>query len=261
MQLIGQAIRHETFGKGIVTNLGNNTLTICFVQGEKKFIYPDAFSKHLTLKNSTMQREIQGILKKREDAKEAAQQTIQEEQERKYLLRNLKISPNAQAVFDIKAEQENELFSTWSVSTGCYLSGYSKGEPRIPDRLKPHSLCLLTKYIDGTSEKERRIIGAFMVREDFLGSLCRNGIIEGHPLYRLKIPPENQPLFWPYAAQEISAQRWGRTKFKYLSNKTMQKILYDMKELPNSAKDAEATEQFYQYFCKINRLQPQLENV
>ncbi|MFR6184595.1 MAG: hypothetical protein ACLUJG_02870 [Lawsonibacter sp.] len=30
MQLIGQAIRHETFGKGIVTGWNRNILTVCF---------------------------------------------------------------------------------------------------------------------------------------------------------------------------------------------------------------------------------------
>lgn len=50
MQLIGQAIRHETFGKGIVTERNRNILTVCFSDGDKQFLYPDAFAKHLTLK-------------------------------------------------------------------------------------------------------------------------------------------------------------------------------------------------------------------
>lgn len=256
MQLIGQAIRHHVFGKGIVTGREKGTLTICFAQGEKKFIYPDAFSKHLTLRNQSMQQEIKDLLKKKDEAKETEQRMIQEEQERRRLLRNLKISPKAQAVFDIKAGQEEELFSTWTVATGCYLSGYSKGEPRIPDRLKPNSLCLLTKCEIGTAEKERRMIGAFMVGEDFLGSLCRTGIVESHPIYRLKLQPENQMLYWPYVAQEPSAQRWGRTAMKYLSNEIVEAMLFDMKNILHSGAEAECAEQFYQYYCKLNRLQP-----
>ena len=43
MQLIGQAIRHETFGKGIVTGWNRNILTVCFPGG--------AFAAHEALKN------------------------------------------------------------------------------------------------------------------------------------------------------------------------------------------------------------------
>ena len=43
MQLIGQSIKHVTFGKGVVTDWNGNVITVCFSAGEKKFIYPDAF--------------------------------------------------------------------------------------------------------------------------------------------------------------------------------------------------------------------------
>lgn len=45
MQLIGQPIKHVTFGKGVVTDWNGNVITVCFSAGEKKFIYPDAFSQ------------------------------------------------------------------------------------------------------------------------------------------------------------------------------------------------------------------------
>lgn len=191
MQLIGQAICHEIFGKGVVTGWDENILTVCFRDGGKKFIYPDAFSEHLTLHNSAMQREIQGLLIERAAEREAEQQAVQKERERKSRLRNLKISPISQAAFNITAEQETAVFSEWAVSAGTYLSGGSKGEPRIPDRLKPNSLCLLTKREMGTPERDRRVIGAFMVEEDFLGACCQNGIINAHPVHRITLPREN----------------------------------------------------------------------
>ena len=55
----------------------------------------------------------------------------QEVQRKKIPLHSLKISPRAQAAFDIKTEQKEDLFTTWSVSTGYYISGSSKGEPQI----------------------------------------------------------------------------------------------------------------------------------
>ena len=84
MQLIGQAIRHETFGKGIVTGWNRNILTVCFPGGDKRFLYPDAFARrHLTLRNQEMQAEIQELLLAKEAEKQEAQQAMQEEQERR----------------------------------------------------------------------------------------------------------------------------------------------------------------------------------
>lgn len=256
MHLIGQSVKHSTFGKGTVTDWNHSTITICFPAGEKRFIYPDAFSGFLTLKNDTMQRQIQGLLDKREEARAAERKAFQEIQDRRNLLRNLKISPQSQAVFDVKADEKEALFSTWSVSTGCYAGGYSKGEPRIPDRLKPNSMCLLTESSAAQSEKERRIIGAFMVEEDFLGSYCRDGIIDAHPVHRLQLWPERQLLFWPYITQEPKEQRWGRTPLKYMSNKAGEKILFDIKELSCCDEVGESAEKFYQYYCKLNCLKP-----
>lgn len=255
MQLIGQTIHHKAFGIGVVTDWMDNILTICFSQGEKRFLYPDAFSDYLTLRDRTLQREIRGVLKKKEKAKESKRQAIQEEQERVYRLRNLKITPTAQAVFDVKSANRKDVFSTWSISTGRYLGGPARGQPRIPDRLKPNSLCLLTECEKGSPEQERRIVGAFMVKEDFLGSLCQGGIVEGHPLYRLALEPEEQLLFWPYFGTESPVQRWGNIAFKYVSNETMQRILFDMKQALYDPEKQELGDSFYSYFCRMNRFQ------
>lgn len=254
MQLIGQAIRHETFGPGVVTGWDRNILTVCFSTGDKKFLYPDAFSKFLTLRNRTMQDQIQGILETRRAEKAAEQLARQEEQERKSRLLSLKPSPKSHAVFHIPSAQERDLFSVWSVSTGTYLSGLSKGAPRIPDRLKPNSLCLLTSCGHSIQEQERRVIGAFMVEEDFFGNACRSGMVTAHPAYRIALKPEKRPAFWPYLTEDPAKRRWGNTAFQYFSLKTAERILFDLLELLDMPQEREAASRFYRYFCQINRI-------
>ncbi len=166
------------------------------------------------------------------------------------MLENLKLSPQSQAVFHIDPEQHETVFSSWTVSTGCYLSGYSKGEPRIPDRLQPNSMCLLT---------ERRIVGAFMVEDDFIGTCCTDGVIQAHPAHRIQLPPERQPLFWPYVVKEPEKQRWGKAAFKYMSNRTGEKILFDCKESALTADEKSRIERFYRYYCKLNRLPSRID--
>lgn len=117
-------------------------------------------------------------------------------------------------------------------------------------------MCLLTECAANQPEQERRIIGAFMVEEDFLGSYCRDRIIRAYPIYRLRLCPAHQLLFWPYVIQEPGKQRWGGTALKYMTNKAGERILFDIKELSLCEESKECAEDFYQYYCKLNRLQP-----
>ena len=258
MQLIGQAIQHKKFGKGIITEWHDTIIGVQFDIGLKKFVYPDAFSEFLILEDSSLQREIVKILAIRIAAEKAGRKGILEEQKRIYMLRNFEIHPQSQAVFDIRPNHVERVLSTWTVSTGCYLGGNLKGEPRIPNRLHPNSMCLLTVR-DNKAEAERYIIGAFMVEADFLGTYCKDGIIKAHPDYRLRFPHEQRLNFWPYVNTELEKQRWGKKAFHYIRNRTVEHILFDVKEhfLPESLK--KNADLFYQYFCKMNYLQGRSE--
>lgn len=104
MQLIGQPIKHVTFGKGVVTDWNGKVITVCFSAGEKKFIYPDTFSNFLILKNADAQKKVQHLLDVREEERETELKELLEQQEKKHMLENLKLSPQSQAVFHIDAE-------------------------------------------------------------------------------------------------------------------------------------------------------------
>ena len=254
MQLQGNAITHVKFGKGVVTKMDGNIITVCFSQGEKRFLYPDSFSQFLILKDKKAQKRIEDILYQKEREEEQLKRALQEEQDRIRRLRNLKISPNSQAAFGFVENTEELVFSTWNVFTGRYLSGYSKGEPRIPSRLKPNSACLLTKLPKGAPEKDRRIIGVFMVQDTFSGDLCKNGQIKAHEDFRIKLSEKEQPKFWRYFQDTECPASWGKTEIKYFSNEIMQKILYDISNLLAESAHQKAASEFYQYFCEVNRL-------
>ena len=255
MQLIGQAIRHETFGKGIVTGWDRNILTVCFPGGDKRFLYPDAFARHhLTLWDQGMQDQIQAVLRARETEKREAQQAVQEEQERRVRLQRVKISKMSQAAFDVEEDALKALFSEWVISTGTYISGASKGEPRVPSRMKPNSLCLITHRGAEEPEADRRILGMCMVREDFIGSCCRNGQINAHPVYRLTLNEKEQPLFWPYFSEKTDRRSWGNASLKYFSTEIAEKILFDLRACWTVPEDKTESGTLYQYFCMATHL-------
>lgn len=254
MQLLGQPVRHISFGKGVIADISDRFVTIRFEQGDKKFLYPDAFYNFLTLKDTEKQNRINAKYNKRLQDEEAERKRECEEQERRRQILTMKITPNSQAAFHTALQDTEKIIECGSISTGCYLSGNSKGEPRIPTRLKPNSACLLTGLLKNGEEKDRRILGAFMVKEDFLGEHCSNGIVDGHDRYRICLPSHTALSYWDYFEHDGTFPRWGNILFKYFSNITMRKILFDMTGLFSGMEQESAVNEFYQYFCKINRL-------
>lgn len=253
-QLLGQPVSHISFGKGIITAVSDQIVTISFAQGEKKFLYPQAFTSFLTLKDPQKQREVNAGYNRALQAEEAKKKQEWEKQERRRQMLTMKIAPNSQAAFQICAKDAESIIQGGTVPTGCYLSGYSKGAPRIPNRLKPNSACLLTALPEGGGERDRQVLGAFMVNEDFWGEHCRDGMVKGHERYRLCLPAGKTLPYWNYFDHGAVLPRWGNVAFRYFSNSVMQKMLFDMAGLFSGTGQEPAAREFYRYFCEINRL-------
>lgn len=169
-------------------------------------------------------------------------------------LQRVKISKMSQAAFDVEEDALKALFSEWVISTGTYISGASKGEPRVPSRMKPNSLCLITHRGAEEPGADRRILGMCMVREDFIGSCCRNGQINAHPVYRLTLNEKEQPLFWPYFSEKTDRRSWGNASLKYFSTEIAEKILFDLRACWTVPEDKTESGTLYQYFCMANHL-------
>ena len=254
MQLTGQAVKHTAFGKGIVTGQEDHIIIVTFPQGEKRFLYPDAFQKFLTLHNEEAAEQVDTLLQQRRDRRDESLQALLEEQERQQKLHNFKVCANSQAAFALELEGQRKPLTDWVASTGTYLSGSAKGEPRIPEKMKPNTACLLTQRPVGEAEEQRRIVGVFMVPEDFFGDECADGLIPAHPVYRLALDRQHQPLFWP-SFQDGKKPRWGSAAFRPCSINAMQKVLLDLRRSLQNTEQAALAQEFYQYYCQQNRIQ------
>jgi hypothetical protein len=123
MSITGQVVNHKTYGSGIITAVDNSVITVSFEQGDKKFIYPDAFKDFLILTDRAMQKQLDTLLTENELAKEAAAKAAQEEHERLYKIRNFKIISNSQAVFDLARRGKRAGILILDCFSGHYLSG------------------------------------------------------------------------------------------------------------------------------------------
>lgn len=263
MKLEGKAISHIKFGEGIVKESKDNYITIQFSQGDKKFLYPNAFYKHLTFSDKVIQTRINEELKLSQKDINKIDINIKE-MDRQYCELNKNVivknknsklhqsTSISQAVFGFVQNNSEEVFSSWSVYAGSYQSGSSRGKHKKPVGVKWNSACLLTECPKGELEKARQIIGVFMPKETFEGSTCMDGIIHSHEKYRIKLEETERLLFWNYITSNERSANWGNVELRYMSAVTMKKILNDMKLVIGDQKRRQDAEMFYDHFCLVN---------
>lgn len=251
MHLIGQTIEHEQFGKGVVTFCDKGIITVDFEGGKKSFVYPDAFEAYLVPQDTGSQEQINDMLVKRKLEEKKKQLEDLEHQKKLAHLRSIPIPTLGQAVFDLDLQKDNDPFLSHKCSTGCYLSGLSKGQPRIPDRIRFNTMCILTRCQPGQPENTRQILGVAMVEESFQGENCRDGWIPLKENFMLKL--ERPLAIWPYLEKEPK-KAWGQTTFKYIANKIGEEILRDISQHFLGTGDEKKARDFYRYYCECNHL-------
>ena len=272
MNLINKKVTHKQFGIGSIVKHNDSSIEIHFAVENKKFIYPDAFGKHLKLHDQSDANALEKIIQKKELEQKEAKWKLEEEEklqrknrefrlEHEKLMRNHKLHSESQLAFWCDTEEQNRIFSEWKVFSGLTKSGTNKGMPSKPIRLFPNSAVLLTALDSDKPEKDRRIIGVYMVDEDFIGKLCEDGYIPAHSKYRLQLTEQesNQLLFWEYYVNEKSPHKmtWNSGKHRYFNNAWMAQILFRIVSLKSNPKEREMAQQFLKYFCKKNNITTQ----
>ena len=251
MHLIGETIEHEQFGKGVVTFCDKGIITVDFAEGRKSFVYPDAFEAYLVPQDTGSQEKINDLLVKRKLEEKQKQIRDLEHQKKLAHLRSIRIPSAGQAVFDLSLQKDNDPLQTLECTTGFYLSGLSKGKPRIPEKVHFNTMCILTRCPEGQPENTRQILAIAMVAENFQGETCQSGRIPLKADYVLKL---QRPLaIWPYMEKE-PRKAWGQTSFKYISNQIGEEILKDIRQHLMGTEEEQKAKAFYRYYCECNHL-------
>lgn len=253
-QLIGQAVSHRTFGKGVIQSQTPSVVSVLFAAGEKRFSYPDAFQEHLTLRDTALQQELSAFSAHLEQKKQAQNLTSCEGKLQLLRLQRRPVPANAQAVFHCTPAQWNDAFAQGQISAGCYISGYSKGRPRVPNRVCPSSALLLTELPAGGKEADRRIAGLALAAEDYLGEFAYDGMIFLHPEHRLLLPVEARIRFWDFFAPEERPSRWGSVPFKYFDTSLTIRVLLALKPILQNTPHAAALHSLQEAFYRQSRL-------
>lgn len=272
MDLINKQVIHKVFGKGSVVEYNGSYVIIKFPLGNKNFIFPDAFGGFLTLTDQRTAALVEKLVKERkeeykqEELRIKKQRALQEERRRLFLERERmkkrcvtdKIHPSSQSAFWCKDQEQESIFKEGEIFTGKMVSGPRKGQPRNLIRLNYNSACLITARRAGEPEENRRILGAFMVQEDFSGKACKDGLIPAHSKYKFSLSPQEakKTLFWNYYVNKNYPHRmtWNSGRHRYFDNIWMAQILRDVISYKKKSKEKEQIQRFFTYFCEKNKI-------
>lgn len=263
MNLINEEITHKVFGEGNIVDHDGAIITVDFNDDIKKFVYPDAIGKFITLNDQNTAKSFKKILLKRKVEEEALEREREElkerqalEQQRREILKNHKIHESSQIVFWLDEEEQQNVFTDWQVSTGKAQSGINEGQPNRAARLRPNSACLLTARESDQPETERRILGLYMVNETFFGNLSNDGMVPAHTEFRIELTDQEAAnmLFWNYYINKNHPHQmtWNSGKYRYFDNMWTAQILKDIIALKTDEEKIKEAKSFLEYFCHMN---------
>lgn len=268
MDLINKRVMHKSFGEGNIVEFSDSYLVINFKSGNKSFVYPDAFSNYLTLVDKKTSESIDRILQKQKIERKKEAERLEKEralelQERQRLLeiekytKNHKTHHSSQVAFNCEPDELEKIFTEWKVFAGAIKSGENKGKPNKLVRTHQNTACIITARGSDNQEKNRAILGVYMVEDTFVGRLCEDGFIPAHSVYRLRLTEEESQkmLFWKYYSNNRypNNMTWNSGRYRYFDNIWMAQILRDLLAL-KSGKDAEMLQEFFEYFCLKNQI-------
>ncbi|AXH99152.1 malate synthase [Sporosarcina sp. PTS2304] len=265
MKLLNEKVTHNVFGTGNIVEQEDAVIVVDFTDHTKKFVYPDAFEKFITLENETLAKSLEEVfVQKKEDEKVAEQQRQEEkksqlfEQQRREILKNHKAHDSSQIVFWLQPEEQENEFNDWQISTGSIQSGKNKGRPNPVTRLRPNSAGVLTARNANEEETERKILGLFMVDSLFTGAIGEDGLVPCHTEFRIELSEEQskQLLFWNYYENKNYPDRtsWNSGTFRYFDNIWTAQILKDIIALQTDEEEMQKAEMFLEYFCTVNAI-------
>jgi hypothetical protein len=272
MDLVNEQVMHKVFGRGKVVKCNNSFIKIDFPVGKKKFVFPDAFETFLTLTDPKSAKFVEKIVQEKKKAYQEEKKRLntfkplENEKGRRFLERErlLKIPKTpkpqhcAQSVFWCTSQELDSVFAKGNIFTGEIKSGKEKGQPKRLARISQNSACLLTTRDSDAPEKNRRIIGVFMVTEKFNSKQCVDGYIPAHSEYRLRLSEKEaeKMLFWNYYVDTRYPHKmtWNTGRHRYFDNEWMAQILRDIISIKKKPQEIENAQRFFEYFCRMNQI-------
>ena len=264
MNLIDRQVLHKEFGNGKIVEHTASCVGILFSSGVKKFLFPEAFGAYLKLIDKTTAEAVERYsLSKQEEAEAQRQAQMPALQpptkprrkpaKRKELLKT--VTPDSNVAYRFNSSQAEEILNQWSIPSNNDKKAPNRG---YPARLHRYSVCLITALDEGEPEQQRKIVGAFMLKEDPGRKDTDDRPISAHAKYRVCFSAREVQslLYWDFFVSEKSPDQmtWTGGKQRYVDNLRIAQILKEAAAIKEDPTEKESAERFYLHFCKTNRV-------
>ena len=156
---------------------------------------------------------------------------------------------------------ESVMLKDWDGFTGITQKSEGDNKPVIIKNAKPNALAMLTTRLPKTTDSERFIFAVYLMGEHFEGDNVKDGFVESHPKFKLKLTVEetNKIKFWNYYFNQNKPERMvlGSGIHRYLTDIQSAQVLRDILEAKKGKEDEALAKEFFDYFCQIKVLKPE----
>lgn len=153
---------------------------------------------------------------------------------------------------------ESAMLRDWKASAGIVQTGENKGKPMRLLAVQPMSLAVLTTREPYDTDDTRFVFAVFLVDETYEGDNRDEGYVTTSSEFRIELKPEEAKKikFWNYYYNPNAPQmiKFGSGLHRYLSAEQAAQILRDISVVKSNTSEEELAIYFYQYFCKINKI-------
>lgn len=153
---------------------------------------------------------------------------------------------------------ESQMLRNWTAFAGFALTKENHQRPMKLNKVQVNSLAILTTREPYDSEKDRFVFGVFLVDKAYEGDNRDEGYVTTSSKYKLGLTKEEakKVLFWNYYYNENAPEKavWGQGLHRYITDEQATSILKDIATVKKGKKDEELAQEFFEHFCKINRI-------
>lgn len=97
-EIINAIVTHKSFGKGKVQKINDGYVIVSFDDEEKKFVYPEAFKRFLSIKDSLIAEKVNGVIEEKE---------VEDEKDKKIKEEAMKARQIAYEIEEAKSNQKS----------------------------------------------------------------------------------------------------------------------------------------------------------
>lgn len=156
-------------------------------------------------------------------------------------------------------EAQSDVFNSWTLHAGTFVSGQKKGQGIRMAKARPHSLAILTVLPDGAEEDERVISAVFLIDRSYEGDEETPAWVQNtEPQYRLKFTEDEafDLKLWRYYSNQTNPERirMGSGIFRYIDDVQSAHVLRAIADLLKGTDREEQAQDFYETYCHLNQL-------